>query len=149
MPKPRVAWFKDILKQYSRIAIVGGPKSGKTTLSRWAQHTHKIIHTDAYMNREWSAASAAVADDANRTQGKIVVEGVAVPRALRKGMCVDVVVLLEGSIVPLLDGQSRMAKSVETVLNEWRQAHPDVPVVVAPSIPKEADEQEETEESET
>lgn len=45
----RRLWFKDLLKKYKRIAITGGSKGGKTTLSRIAEHARrKVFHSDDF-----------------------------------------------------------------------------------------------------
>jgi hypothetical protein len=41
-----------------------------------------------------------------------------------------------------------MAKSVMTVLNEWHEKNPDVPVLTAPPIAKDEDEEETESEAE-
>jgi hypothetical protein len=142
MPMSRVAWFKEQLAKYDRIAVTGCPRSGKSTLCKLAEQYPKrtVIHTDSYKGLDWSEASAMVAKIVNETPGKVVIEGVAVPRALRKGMDVDAVISLsrmdKGSVVgalePLSSGRLSMGKSVHTVLDEWKQSNPDVPVLYAP-----------------
>lgn len=133
MGKSRIAWFKQVLKDFDRIAITGTPRGGKSTLSKWSDR--KVIHTDDFKDKEWSEASQFVADQCNKLQGKFVVEGVSVPRALRKGLKVDVVVLLVDPLQLLTKGQLSMAKSVKTVLDEWAAKNPDVPILIAPAIP--------------
>jgi dephospho-CoA kinase len=107
----------------SRTVIVGGPKTGKTTLaSAYAAAGIPVIRTDGYRRLGWSAASAAAARAMDRP-GPLVVEGVASARALRKWLsahptgrpCDEVVVLdrPHGSLTP---GQAAMAKGVHTVL---------------------------------
>lgn len=45
----RIAWFKDLMKQYKRIALTGGSKGGKTTLSRIAEQAQrKVFHSDDF-----------------------------------------------------------------------------------------------------
>ncbi len=128
-----MTWFSDILAKHQRVAVTGGPKTGKTTLT---QHLPcRVVHTDDAMHLGWSEASAWVAEHVNSLQGPLVVEGVAVPRALRKGMRVDAVVYLEGPHEELTKGQKAMAAGVWTVLKEWRDANPDVPAYFASTAP--------------
>ena len=63
-----------------KVAITGGPKTGKTTLS--AEYEH-VRHTDDLIHLGWSEASTAISlwFDDHEVQ---TIEGVAVPRALRK-----------------------------------------------------------------
>lgn len=105
-----------------RIAIAGGPRCGKTTLAASfgeARHTDDLIGS-----KDWSAASAEVATwfDADDPW---IIEGVAVPRALRKwliahpdGKPCDVVHWLITPHVPLTKGQLGMLRGCETV---WRE----------------------------
>jgi hypothetical protein len=121
----------------SRIVIVGGPKTGKTTviaprlgIALAARHgTVPIRHTDDLIpTHGWSAASAAVAlwFDA---PGPWVIEGVAVPRALRKwldwhrtGKPCDEVITAWRPLIALDSKQAAMAKGVRTVWDEiWPQ----------------------------
>lgn len=109
-----------------RFAIVGGPNTGKTTAAKAlaVEYDVRLRHTDDVIDLGWSEASAEVADWLDYPGG-LIVEGVAVPRGLRKwlkahpeGKPVDVVVVLTQAFVVPTDGQSRMAKGVHTVLEE-------------------------------
>ena len=64
-----------------RIAITGGPQTGKTTLA--ATLGAPVIHGDDFIELGWSQSSQALAH-AMRTRGRGFAEGVQVPRALRK-----------------------------------------------------------------
>ncbi len=133
----REKWFQGILKKYKRIAICGGPKSGKSTLSALAMETgHAIMHSDDLIDLGWSAASAELARIANSVEGGLVIEGVAVPRSLRKGMRTDCVVWLDEPLEPLSPGQETMRKGCVTVLAEWYATHKHVPMLQAPSASK-------------
>ena len=124
-------WFLDTLRQYQRIAIAGGPRTGKTTLSTRVTD-RPVVHGDDFIALGWSQASEALAAQVNASVGPLVVEGVQVPRALRKGMAVDVVIWLERPYVTQTPEQAIMAKGCRTVFDEWRAANPTVPVVYAP-----------------
>lgn len=104
------------------IAITGAPNSGKTTFA--SKKPGVVRCTDEVMGAGWSEASAIVAqwfDD----PAIDVVEGVAVPRALRKwllthrvGRPVETLIVLR---VPALartasPGQARMAAGMVKVL---------------------------------
>jgi broad-specificity NMP kinase len=107
-----------------RIAIAGGPKTGKTTLS--GSLGGCVRHTDDLIEKGWSEASLEVSkwfDDHIIS----VIEGVAVPRALRKwlqshpsGKPVDKIIYLHKSHATLKPGQVSMAKGCLTVFNEIR-----------------------------
>lgn len=105
-----------------RKAITGVPRAGKTTLAQ--QLGVPVRSTDETVPLGWSEASAEVSrwfDD----PGEVVVEGVAVPRALRKwldanpvGKPVDVVEWLDSPREDLDVGQRRMATGARTVFAE-------------------------------
>lgn len=106
----------------SRIVIIGWPKSGKTTLARTFG---TFRSTDSVMDRGWSEASEIVATwfDA---PGSWVIEGVAVPRALRKWRDrhrgykppVDKVIRLGTLKAPIASGAATMGKGIDTVFAE-------------------------------
>lgn len=109
-----------------RFAIVGGPNTGKTTAAKAlaVEYDVRLRHSDDVIDLGWSEASATVADWLDYPGG-LIVEGVAVPRGLRKwlkahpeGKPVDVVVVLTHTFLPLNPSQSAMAKGVHTVLDE-------------------------------
>lgn len=124
-----MTWFASALAQYPRLAIAGGPKTGKTTLSRTCTD-RPIIHTDDYMDMEWSEASEQIVKDANGIAGPVLVEGVRVPHALRKGLDVYAVVWLDSPFSPLNARQESMAKATLSVYAQWRAKNKHVPIVV-------------------
>jgi broad-specificity NMP kinase len=114
----------------SRIVIVGGPRTGKTTLA-FALATERQIrvirHTDSLIDtHDWGSASTTAAHWFDAT-GRWIVEGVAAVRALRKWLdrhcgdrlvpC-DEVITLWHPRVSLSPGQETMAKGVRTVWDE-------------------------------
>jgi len=116
-----------------RYALVGGPRTGKTSLSRWVAAitgAPEVLHTDDLVGvLDWSDASAEAATWFDQ-EGPLVVEGVAVVRALRKwlaahpeGKPVDLVIHMLEPKVARNKGQEAMAKGVETV---FRQIEPEL-----------------------
>jgi hypothetical protein len=108
-----------------RLAIMGGPKTGKTTLANTipCEPGLRILHTDDAMRLGWSECSEYCSYWFN--EPSVVVEGVAVARSLRKwlernptGKPCDEIVYLTKPHVPLTKGQAAMAKGVETVFVE-------------------------------
>ena len=104
----------------SRIVIAGGPRTGKTTLSKLVGAS-TVRHTD---DLGWSEASAEVSTWFD-VDGSWIVEGVAVPRALRKwlaanpdGKPCDVAYWLEEPHERLTPGQASMAKGCAKVWGE-------------------------------
>lgn len=113
-----------------RIAIIGGPKTGKTTLAKkigGARSTDELIHLG------WSGASQEASKWFDEP-GPWMIEGVALPRALRKWRernpfqkpPVDKIIYLRKPHQPLLPGQMSMSKGVDTVMKElmpWLRTH--------------------------
>lgn len=128
-PSTLPTWLPPLLRIYPRIAITGGPKAGKSTLAALVK-TRPIIHTDDFAKLGWSEASAAVVKHCNELPPYFLVEGVAVPRALRKGLKVDCVIWLVGAHDTLTVPQESMAKACKTVFEEWRGLNPDAIVVI-------------------
>lgn len=119
----------------TRILITGGPRTGKTVLADQMAHalaelspahTAVLRHTDSLIGtHDWSQASAQVACWFDEP-GPWIIEGVAVPRALRKWRTnhpneappVDRVIYLREAHQDLTAGQQRMAVGVRTVWAE-------------------------------
>ncbi len=115
-----------------RIAIIGSPRAGKTTLARELQRTtgYPIIYADELIVLGWSAASDEIArrmtdQDMARYMAivpDIIFEGVAVVRGLRKalgmldGRPVDRCIVLERPRVWLSRGQRAMQRGCASVL---------------------------------
>lgn len=123
----------------SRIIIVGGPKTGKTTLADGIAKafnsipyattiTTSVCHTDDLMHLGWSESSQAAAAWLDEP-GPWIIEGVAAVRALRKWRDqhpgdpppVDRVILLTTPHVELNAGQRSMTKGHESI---WREVEP-------------------------
>jgi adenylate kinase family enzyme len=108
-----------------RIAIIGSPRAGKTTLALEMQQTMggPILHADDLIALGWSEASAEVARVlAGATD--LIVEGVAVVRALRKAMRaskaapVERCIVLERPRVWLSRGQRAMQRGCAIILDQ-------------------------------
>jgi adenylate kinase family enzyme len=116
-----------------RIAITGGPQTGKTTLAvdmvadrkdRGIDPDAVLIHGDDFIELGWSQSSQALAH-AMRTPGPWVAEGVQVPRALRKMLearpdvkPIDRLIILGTPRKDQSEGQRRMSLGLDTVLAE-------------------------------
>jgi hypothetical protein len=123
-----------LLAQHDRIAIAGGPRTGKTTLTN-AVKTHHVVHTDDYMHLAWLDAPEAINDEC-RFHRRFVVEGVQVARCLRGGkesnrapLEVDAVLWLDDSVAPMTTNQASMAKGIKTTFADWRSRNHGVIVV--------------------
>lgn len=107
-----------------RIVIIGWPKTGKTTLAKKMGGGRS---TDEVQKLGWSEASAAVAEWFN-APGPWVIEGVAVPRAIRKWITthpgrrlpIDKIIHLHTLYQPLTAGAEVMGKGIDTVMTQIR-----------------------------
>lgn len=127
----------DLDPRTARVVIVGGPKRGKSTLSReFLANGFRVFCTDqrsmvaepidgcTYLPEglDWSASSAYVAEHWLTQPGPWVVEGVATARALRKwadahesGLPCERIVFLRAPKVTTTKPQEAMAKGIDTV----------------------------------
>ncbi len=110
--------FSDILSRFPRVAIIGGARTGKTSLSL-AVSDRPVIHTDDFIDRGWENSPAAVLSAAS-PHSRFVVEGVTAARALRDGLEVDAVVHLTRVKTRLTARQRGLNKGTETIIRDWR-----------------------------
>lgn len=112
----------------SRILIAGWPRVGKTTFAMklGAELGIPVRHTDDVMGLGWSESSLEVSTWLEEP-GPFIVEGVSVPRALRKliarfdGPPADVLYWRSVPWEPLTSRQEGMGKGCDTVWNEVRE----------------------------
>jgi SPP1 gp7 family putative phage head morphogenesis protein len=125
----RALALEALLREHARVAIVGGPKTGKTTLATKYVTDRPLISTDKFMGlAEWDKIPGCVINECER-QARFVVEGVQVARALRAGLVVDAVLYLDDAKAERLKGQASMAKAVDTIFSEWRDKNRTTPVI--------------------
>jgi dephospho-CoA kinase len=114
-----------------RTLIIGAPKTGKTTMANEAFSGIPIYHTDDLIKLGWSEASEAVARWMER-EGPWCIEGVAIPRALRKWFAThpnkedtpcDTIFVLTEPHIELTSQQQNMAAGMLTV---WREMVPQL-----------------------
>lgn len=112
-----------------KILIVGGPKTGKSTLADTLGLP--VRRADQLVGeKSWGEDSAEVARWMNEP-GDMVIEGTSVVRGIRKWMAHHPDTRMEGMEVRRCatphgycsDGQSRMGKGVDTI---WNQIRPDL-----------------------
>jgi adenylate kinase family enzyme len=117
-----------------RILIIGGPRTGKTTLARslGAALGVAVYHTDKLRRATWSEESTALAAWFGKgLPGPWICEGVLVPRGLRKWLAdhaapelpADIIYWLSVPRVECSPGQAAMGKAVSTV---WHQVEPEL-----------------------
>jgi SPP1 gp7 family putative phage head morphogenesis protein len=106
-----------------RVAVVGGPRTGKTTAARALADAHALPlrHADDLIPLGWSRASEQLAHEIRLSDGGVF-EGVAIARALRKllelepGQPLDAVVRLRAPYAELTPGQAAMSAGHDRVL---------------------------------
>ncbi len=128
----KLAAFGDKLKGKSRIIIVGGPRTGKSTLAvrLGERHDIPVRFGDSLIDtHEWSEASEEVSRWLDE-KGPAIIDGVVAARALRKWLARNpeghpdfTVVFLRDNIQVQSPGARAMAKGVETV---WREIEPEL-----------------------
>ena len=118
--------FQEILAKHKRVAIVGGPQVGKTTLASTV--TDRPVHNnDTGKHIAWEDQPEYWK---NRVFGQdsFVLEGVQAARALRKGLKVDAVVELTDPYKELSPGQKSMHKGHAKIFGDVVRDNPDLPV---------------------
>lgn len=116
-----------VFARYDRVVVVGGPLAGKSAMCQGLER--RVIHTDDLMELPWAevpqALIAAVCD-----HPRWCMEGVQTARALRKGLECDAVILIKGAARAITPRQAGMHKAIRTILNDWLDTNPEVPVHV-------------------
>jgi len=121
--------YIELVECYKKVALTGPPKSGKTTLANEIKD-RPIVHTDDYMHLSWKDQALVPCAETAKLD-TFLIEGIQVPRILRKGLEIQIVICLGESIEPLNTRQIGVAKSVRTVLTEWSRSSlgESVPIV--------------------
>lgn len=118
--------FLQVLSKHNRVAIVGGPQVGKTTLAKKVTD-RPVFHNDDHKDAEWSEVPGRILSQ-TKDELSYVVEGVHVSRALRKGLEVDAIIHLQQPHVDLTPGQISMHKGQDTIMKEAFAMNPTIPV---------------------
>lgn len=111
-----------------RIAIIGSPRAGKTTLAYELSRSSglPILHCDELIGLGWSGASDEMAKLLTCSPN-VIAEGMGVVRALRKMLEASVAppvercIVLERQRVPLSRGQLAMQAGAATILRSIEQ----------------------------
>ena len=115
-----------VLAKHAKIAVAGGPRTGKTTLVRHV-FDRPVFSTDDTMSQPWED-QPQIAIERVQDREKFVLEGVQVGRALRKGLKVDAVIVMEQPMVELSPHQASMAAGCRKILAEALEMNPDLVV---------------------
>lgn len=116
MAKPKDN-LRDVITRHNRVAVVGGPVTGKSVLTDYAHSVGKtVFHSDdfqfTHQGVPWSEQSERLRD-AVIGRDRFVVAGIVADRAVRKGLEVDAIVLSEDSRKGLSKGQRTLKKQIE------------------------------------
>lgn len=110
------------LQAFNRVAIGGGPLTGKSLVASCLLKHYKF-ETDDFMDRAWADQPGEIIAFLDFRESTIklpwCLSGVTVGRCLRKGLICDAVVFLEYPLEPLTFGQAKMAEGCKTVFNDW------------------------------
>jgi len=141
MTDPRIDTLIALLQGYARVAIVGAPRTGKTSLAnneavRFALARRPVIYSDDFKHLAWGEVPPAIVAVCKQME-RFLIEGVQVARALRRGLEIDAVLYLDDAKAEQLPGQVVMGKGIATVFNEWRIFNPHVHVVSPDRVPQE------------
>lgn len=129
MPQPtRLDQLRSLFANHTRVGITGAPGTGKSTLAAEAIDAGLLteaevfacdvgLKTDGGEKRNHSELVDWVVDDVPPT-GRVLVEGCAVPWAIRAGVKLDAVLVLTEQHEELAGNQKALAAGIETVLAE-------------------------------
>ncbi len=117
LSSPAFKTFRDSIEAFPRIALAGGPRTGKTTLSLLVDRKVRV-HTDDFRQYNWDQVPERVIAVCH-SHPAFIVEGVQVGRCLRKGLQVDLVIWFEEPHEALSKGQMAMRKGCETIFHDW------------------------------
>ena len=110
--------WEDVLRQHKRIAVVGGPVTGKSMLTDEVTD-RPVIHSDEipHENISWSEHSHRVKEKAEKEES-FVVAGVAADRAVRKGLQVDAIVHCTEPRTKYKSGQRILKQQIDRRVHE-------------------------------
>lgn len=130
----------------ARVAIAGGPRTGKTTYGRAlaAALGVPLVSTDDHMASSWEAVPDEVVAVLSALP-EFVLEGVQAGRVLRRwyradpsAPALDVVVVLDAPLVPRTPRQEAMARGCASVLRDVLPGLPRLGTEVRRGLPGEA-----------
>lgn len=122
MPDPS-ATLAELLADHDRVGVTGGPKVGKTTICMGVDD-RVVVNTDATKDMPWEDQPHEIIRMLKGLD-RYLIEGVQVPRALRKGLELDALLVLSKPHEERTPRQEGMAKGVETVLADWERGNKD------------------------
>lgn len=119
--------FQTILAKHKRVAIMGGPSTGKTELSGLVYDGRPVHHNDTAKHLPWEDQPSHWMEQ-TKDQDSFVIEGVHAVRAVRRGLQVDAIIHLTKPHKPQSAGQQSMHKGQHTILQDVIRNNPSVKV---------------------
>ena len=117
--------LEDVLKKYKRVAVVGGPVTGKSIVTEQVSD-RPTFHSDDF-NRDalgWSGQSEALKEAAASSE-TFIVAGCAADRAVRKGLEVDAIIhCTEFQNHLPTDGQATLKRQIDKRTRELAKNTP-------------------------
>lgn len=107
--------LSELLGEFPKIGIIGPPHTGKTSLSYLVKE-RPVIHTDSFINEPWSEVPYSIIKTV-KPLDSFLIEGMQVPRAMRKGLPLDCILFLPHIFGELTTRQNAMWKGTITVLS--------------------------------
>jgi hypothetical protein len=101
---------------------------GKTSLVSKVSD-RPLIRADDWKAEAWDTQPDRIRAACAAAGARFLVEGAQVARALRRGLVVDAVLVLERPKRELTERQAAMGKGIGSVLAEWRQGAAEAVVV--------------------
>lgn len=118
---------ENALSRFPRVAITGAPRVGKTWLASTYGLEREVLHTDTWQGVEWAKQPELIIAACAPLQ-RFLLEGVQVPRALRKGLAIDALIWLDTPAAEQSREQKSMGKAIATVLNGIR-SQLEIPII--------------------
>lgn len=116
-PRERILEIAAQLPAYNRIAVAGGPLTGKSLISDTI--TDRLhIATDFYRYMPWDEQASAISL-ALKGLDRFLLTGVRTAGVLMHGLQVDCVVWLDVPLQPLTKEQETMRRGARTMFSRW------------------------------
>lgn len=122
-------YFQELVDKYDRVALTGVVMSGKSLLLDNVKADRLILHTDDLKDRGVPfKESPGVVLDMLAGVTQFIVAGMQVPRALRKGLEIDVAVWVNDPREWLTSRQQAFSDGVRGIFHQWWTDNRQVPV---------------------
>lgn len=119
-PRERILEIAAQLPAYNRIAVAGGPLTGKSLISDTILDRPHVA-TDTYMHLPWDEQASAISL-ALEGLDRFLLTGVRTGAVLMHGLKVDTAVWLDIPLQPLTKEQETMRRGARTMFQRWALA---------------------------